>query len=537
MGGALMLAESAAALAVPWLGSKLAEAILRDPATNAWGIPAVLGALLALFAIQGLLRFASTNVLGGTVARIDADLRTRVYDHLQALPIAFFQQRRHGDSLALLTRDVYLVSEYLGGTLVALGPLLFTVGGALVFMLQLQPMLALLAAILVPVFYLLIKILGRSIRPLSNELQEAHVNAISLVDQNLGALPAIKSFTREAQESRSHAKQVERIRDLTARQLRVHAAIGPAVQFIAAAGVLLVLWLASGQIEQGKLTPAELVAFLLYAQLLTRPVAGLADVYGQTQSVRAAVGHLLQALDEKPEPPGHIGATLAPIRGDITFEGVSFGYPGRPPALSRIDLRIAAGETVAIIGPNGAGKSTLAQLLLRMHEPGEGRITIDGTDIATASLNSLRGQIGVVPQHVLLFNDSARHNIVYGRPDATDAQIEAAARAARAHDFIIALPHGYDTVVGDHGVRLSGGQQQRLALARALLKDPRILILDEATAMFDPEGEREFLEACRDLLKRRTVILITHRPAPLAIADRTIRLEEGRVVSEGTESR
>ncbi len=215
--------------------------------------------------------------------------------------------------------------------------------------------------------------------------------------------------------------------------------------------------------------------------------------------------------------------------GEIEFRGVSFGYPGRPPALIGIDLRIPARQTVAIVGPNGAGKSTLAHLLMRLHEPTAGRILIDGVDIATVSLHSLRSQIGVVPQHVLLFNATIRDNIAYGRPEPTQAEIEAAARAARAHDFVMRLPQGYDTVVGDRGVRLSGGQQQRVALARALLKDPRILILDEATAMFDPQGEAEFLDACREALKRRTVLLITHRPASLAVADRTIRMDNGKI--------
>jgi subfamily B ATP-binding cassette protein MsbA len=298
----------------------------------------------------------------------------------------------------------------------------------------------------------------------------------------------------------------------------------------------LVLWLASGAITGGKLAPAELVSFLLYAQLLTRPVSGLADLYGQTQTVRSSMLRVAHVLDQPPEPAAHAGATLPPLKGAIAFEGVSFRYPGRPPALQHVDLAIAAGETIAIVGPNGAGKSTLAHLLMRLHDPAIGRITIDGIDIATASLDSLRRQIGVVPQHVLLFNASVRDNIAYGRPDPTGKQIEAAARAARAHDFIMELLQGYDTPIGDRGVRLSGGQQQRVALARALLKDPPILILDEATAMFDPQGEIEFLEAARDALTGHTVLLIMHRPASLAVADRIVRMDGGRVVDARAES-
>jgi subfamily B ATP-binding cassette protein MsbA len=241
------------------------------------------------------------------------------------------------------------------------------------------------------------------------------------------------------------------------------------------------------------------------------------------------MARLLRALGETTEPPAHVGASLPHLEGEIAFERVTFEYPGRPPALRQVDLHVAAGETIAIVGPNGAGKSTLAHLLMRLHEPGAGRITIDGIDIASASLASLRRQIGIVPQHVLLFNSSVRENIAYGRPDPSQPEVETAARAARAHEFIVALPSGYETVIGDRGVRLRG-QQQRIALARALLKNPPILILDEATAIFDPQGETEFLEECREVFSKRTVLLITHRPASLAIADRIVRMENGRFV-------
>jgi subfamily B ATP-binding cassette protein MsbA len=530
-GAVLMLLESLAALAVPWLGGRLAGSLLGSttPATTT----TVLWAMLGLFALQALLRFASGATLGAAAERIVADLKIRVYDHLQALPIAFFQQRRLGDTLALLTHDVYTVSGFLSGTALAIVPLLVTGAGAVVLMLRIQAPLALAVAVLIPAFYLAMKIAGRRLRPLAQQLQQEHATGVAIAEENLGMLPAIKTFTREEEASQRHGEQMDLIRRLETRQLRIHAAMGPAVQFVAAAGIVGLLWLASGEVSGGRLSPAELVEFLLYAQLLARPVGGLADVYGQTQSVRGAMRRLMQALDEETEPRPEVGVALPKVRGEIRFEGVTFEYKGREPALKGFNLHVAAGETVAITGPNGAGKSTIGHLLMRLHEAQAGRITIDGVDISTVSLASLRSRIGIVPQHVMLFNATVRENIAYGRGDATDAQIEAAARAAQAHEFVAALPDGYDTVIGDQGVRLSGGQRQRIALARALLKDPAILILDEATAMFDPEGERDFLDACRDVFCGRTVLLVTHRPASLSVADRTISLSPLPPAGEG----
>jgi ABC-type multidrug transport system fused ATPase/permease subunit len=295
--------------------------------------------------------------------------------------------------------------------------------------------------------------------------------------------------------------------------------------FLSASGIVVLLWLASA-----RLPPAELVSFFMYGLLLARPMSGLAATWGETQHARAAVERLKELFRSQPEPLSAGTHALPPVSGSIEFEAVSFGYSDREPLFKDFDLEVTAGETVAITGANGAGKSSLVNLLLRFFDPHAGRVLIDGNDISTVSLTSLRSQIGLVPQTMLLFNGSIRENIAFGHDGPDPRKLEAAAKAARAHAFICALPDGYDTEIGERGIKLSGGQQQRLALARALLKDPPILILDEATSLYDPAAEEEFLALTQDTFRGRTVLLITHRAASLALADRVLRLEDGRVV-------
>jgi ABC-type multidrug transport system fused ATPase/permease subunit len=522
----LMLLEAMATLAIPWLGGQLAAGVLLDGGADH---RLVLAGLLVAFAGQALLRFTNGYISGRTAQRLLADLRMRVYDHLQALPLSFHQARRQGETLALVTWEVAQLSSFISGTLLSILPLLLTVAGAVFLMFRLDPLLAVLVAGLVPLFYLALKLLGRRLRGLAVELQRSNARAVGIAEENLSMLPAIKTFTREALESERYGREIAQVMQLSITQQRIHAALEPTIHFLAGTAAVLLLWLGSQRLGGDGMTPAELVSFLLYAALLTRPVSALAGIYGQVQTARGTLARLHDVLTEPAEPIFHPAPALGRVKGAVTFERVAFAYPGRAPTLENVDLHIPAGATVALCGANGAGKSTLVHLLMRLFEPSSGRILIDGIDIATVNLQSLRQKIGVVPQHTLLCNGTVAENIGFGRPDADQAAIEHAARMAQAHDFVIRLPDGYATLIGDQGLRLSGGQRQRLALARALLKDPPILILDEATSMFDLEGERAFIEGAAEALARRTVIVITHRPASLALADRALLVEAGRV--------
>lgn len=522
----LMLAENALALLTPWLAGRFTQSLFHTSTPLPFSYKQILLFWFCLLVVQALFSFYNRTLTGTTTERMLIQLRTRLYDHLQSLPISYFHARKHGETLALLTNDAAVLSGFVTTTAVSLLPHFGTACGALVCIFMISPLIALLSALLIPFFYLATKILGRGIRLISRQLMQQYAETFSLAEENLATLPIIKSFTREPLESRRFADSNSELFRLSAKYIQAQAKLAPVMKLFSTTIILIILLIISDDITSGKLQAGDIVSLMLYGMLLTQPISRLADTYGQVQRAMGAAERMLAVFSVRPEDHSK-GFPLPPVRGQIHFSGVSFTYPGRDLLLDRLDLQIAQGETVAITGVNGAGKSTIAHLLMRFAEPHEGMIFIDDINISDVRLDSLRSQIGLVQQQVLLQNSTVAENILFGRPGADQKAIEAAARAAHAHEFIEKLPQGYNTLIGDQGIRLSGGQKQRLSLARALLKDPAILILDEATAMFDPEGEVSFIRENRDLLSRRTVILITHRPASLALADRILRLENG----------
>lgn len=519
--GGLSLAGSLATLALPWLVARLAGGTIGEmdialDQTLAW----LALALVSLTVMSILVTILSEAASG----RILAALRREVYQHVLALSVAFHNRHRHGDLLALMSYEVANLSTFLTATLAQMPAMLMTAGGAVIALFLIDPTMALVIPVLVPLFYIAMKWLGRRLRVLGHEVRKAEVDVLWMAESDLDALPAIKAYAVEDHYRARYIDAIEHARRLRLRQTRITAFIGPVVALVAAVAAIAILVAGNAAVASGSRSPSDLFAFLLYAALLTRPVGSLANTYGSYQVARGTLARLEEVLALDPEPGYAAQQTIGRAAGHIAFENIAFAYPDRSPVFTDFSLTIAPGEIVALTGSNGVGKSTAISLLLRFHDPDCGQITLDGTNITAINVKHLRRQFGFVPQRPMLLNASIRENIAFGLPDLDPASIERAARLAQAWDFITALPQGLDTGIGDEGVQLSGGQCQRVALARALLRDPPAYIFDEATSMYDLQGEAAFVESCIEALAGRTVIIVTHRPASLALAHRIIEL-------------
>ncbi|MEQ3643318.1 MAG: ABC transporter transmembrane domain-containing protein [Paracoccus sp. (in: a-proteobacteria)] len=491
--------------------------------------------IVALLALGTAARYFFVTRLG---ERVVADIRKAVYARVITLSPAFFERVMTGEILSRITTDTTLIQSVVGSSLsIALRNMLILAGGMAMLAWTSVKLMG-LVLLIVPAILIPIIVLGRRLRALSRANQDWIAASSGTASETLLAAQTIQAYTAEARSMVRFDDVTEQSYVVARTRIGTRAVMTAIVIFLIFAGVIGVLWVGARDVQDGVMTAGQLVQFVIYAILVAGAAGALSEIWGELQRAAGAterLAELLSATDTLTDPARPV-PLLLPVRGKIVLEGVAFSFPSRPdaPALHGIDLTIRPGETVALVGPSGAGKTTVIQLIQRFWDPQSGRVTMDGTDLRQLARVDLRSHIALVPQDPVIFAASAADNIRLGRPDATDAQVQAAARAAHAHDFIAALPQGYDTALGERGVMLSGGQRQRVAIARAILRDAPVLLLDEATSALDAESESLVQAAVSRLAEGRTTVVVAHRLATVKKADRIVVLDQGRIVATGS---
>ncbi len=527
----LLIISTALGLVWPQVVQRVLDTGLRDPSFLDILVVGLVIVLLVRALVDGLRQY----VMSYTGERVIFDLRMAIVRHMQSLSLSFFNVRKTGDLMSHVTSDATVVHGVITQTILqVLGQVLTLVGGVTVIFLM-NWKLALLTLVVAPPMGLLGQRMGRQIRELSRAAQDAQAEAVGVLQEAIAEVRVVQAFTREEYEAeRFHTKLLFMFRKSMDRA-RVTSIMFPLIGFLAFASSIVVLWYGGHEVANGELTIGQLVAFLLYLGMVAGPIGGLAGQWGSIQQAFGAADRIFELLDTVPEVQDAPDAVpLPPVRGEIRFDEVVFKYGERPVVLDGVTTVFPPGQTTALVGPSGAGKTTLVNLVGRFYDPIAGAITVDGRDVRGVTVRSLRSQIAVVPQEPILFADTIRENIRYGRLEASQTEIDAAAEAANATEFIARTPKGLDTIVGERGVRLSVGQRQRIAIARALLRDAPVLLLDEATSSLDNESEYLVQQALDRLMRGRTTIVIAHRLSTVERAHRILVLDRGRIVEEGT---
>jgi len=493
--------------------------------------------LILVFALQALFTGVQTYLLSRAGEGVVADLRRALYAHLLTLSPRFFENRRTGELTSRLTSDVSTVQGAVSTALAQLFSQTLTLTGAVVILVLTNPRLSLVMLSIVPLVVLAGVFFGRRLRRISREYQDRVASANASAEEAISGIRVVQSFTAERVEAERYGDLIRDSFRVALKRARLRAAFMPTVIFAMFSSLGVVLWYGGRLVLQGDLTPGQLISFLFYTITVAASIGAFTGLVTQFQEALGASSRIFELLDTPSDLKEAARPTpLHTAQGRVTLEGVNFTYGDHDdrPVLRGLDLDVKPGEIIALVGPSGAGKSTLVALVPRFYDVTAGRVLLDGVDVRDLALRDLRAHVGIVPQETQLFSGSLRDNIAYGRPGATQADIEAAARAANAHDFIVSFPDGYDTMVGERGVKLSGGQRQRVAIARALLKDPRVLILDEATSALDSESEAVVQEAVDRLMIGRTTLVIAHRLSTVRGADRIVVLDGGRVQDVGS---
>ncbi|MDA8159466.1 MAG: lipid A export permease/ATP-binding protein MsbA [Desulfobacteraceae bacterium] len=491
-------------------------------------------ALIGVFLVKGVFYYTYTSLLDIAGQSVISDLRKRLFAHIHDLPISFFHHTPTGELMARIINDATLIQNAVSRALIGVLKDLCQILGLLGVVFYLNWRLASISLLFLPLAVVPVVKFGKRFRRLSTNNQKTVAKVSNILHETITGQRIVKAFGMEGYETRRFSATVDDLLSIIVKDIRTNSLQHPLMEFLGGLGIGAVIWYGGHQVIKGQSTPGAFLSFLASMVMIYEPIKGVSDINSALQQGLAAATRVFGLLDVKPAITDAAGAVeLPPFRRTIDFQGVDFAYDQGEPVFTGLNLTIRAGEVLAIVGPSGGGKTTLANLLPRFFDVTGGAILIDGHDLRRVTMRSLRAQMAVVSQQTILFNDTVRNNIAYGDPSRDLGEIEAAAQAAYALDFIRELPEGFDTVVGESGARLSGGQQQRLSIARALLKNAPILILDEATSSLDTESEREVQKALDNLMQNRTTLVIAHRLSTIAKADRIVVIKEGRIVEEG----
>ena len=518
---------------LPWIIKDMVDQVLKEKNTEMLNYIVI--SIIVVFIIRGIAFYGQSYLMNYVGQRVIIDIRKAVFEKLQRLSLDFYDKNKTGTIMSYVTNDVNALQSAMVENVVEMVTESVILIASIVMMIYLDWRLFLVTFSTFPVVLLFIDQFGKRIRKSGSRIQEASADITSVLQETVSSARVIKSFVREEYEINRFDKENMNNFRANMKYAQLSATLTPTIEFVAAVGVTIILWYGGNSVIDGTITAGSLVAFLTYAVNISNPIKRLSRVIGNIQRAMAAAQRVFDMLD-LPETIKNLpeAKALPTVKGQVSFNNVSFSYNPGEQVLNNVSFNVKPGEMIAFVGPSGAGKSTVASLLPRFYDVTDGSITIDGEDIRRVTLDSLREQVGIVPQETVLFNGSVYDNILYGRLDATKEEVEAAAKAANAHNFIMELPNGYQTMLGDRGVNISGGQRQRISIARAILKNPQILILDEATSALDTESERVVQEALDRLMIGRTSFVIAHRLSTIKNADKIMVLEKGTLAEMGT---